>query len=144
MGRSLYRKEESETKGIQAAVKILVEVQKYIGIVFNKDVELAASFAAESDSLALNETETKKLERLDKERNKRKGEKSEGGDVKRAGPPDKSSVRCYKCWGWGHYSRDWECPLNQKNGDGPGPRPQSAQPLQLQLQHQIQGQGWSN
>ena len=144
MGRSLYRREESETKGVQASVKILVQVQKYIGIVFNKDVELAASFAAESDSLALNETEAKKLERLDKERNKRKNNKSEGGDVKRAGPPDKSPVRCYKCWGWGHYSRDWECPLNQKNGDGPGPstRTQSAQPQQLQLQHQ--GQGWSN
>ena len=97
VGRSLYRREESETKGVQAAVKILVEVQKYIGIVFNKDVELAASFAAESDSLALNETENKKLERLDKERNKRKGDKSEGGDVRRAGPPEKSSLRCYKC-----------------------------------------------
>ena len=85
-------------------MKILVEVQKNIGIVFNKDVELATSFAAESDSLALNKTETKKLERLDKEKNKRKDVKSKGGDVKRAGPPDKSSLRCYKCWG--HYSRD--------------------------------------
>ena len=93
----MYRREESETKGVQAAMKILVEVQKYIGIVFNKDVELSASFAAESDSLALNETETKKLQRLDNERTKRKSDKSEGGDVKRAGPPDKSSVRCFKC-----------------------------------------------
>ena len=100
----MYRREKSETKEVQAAVKILVEVQKYIGIVFNKDVELATSFAAESDSLALNKTETKKLERLDKERTKRKNDKSEGGDWKRAGPPDKSSIRCYKCWG--HYSRD--------------------------------------
>ena len=94
-------------------------------------MELAASFAAESDLLALNETETKKLERLDKEKNKRKDVKSKGGDVKRAGPLDKSSIRCYKCWGWGHYFRDWECPLNQKNGDGPGPRTQSTQPQQL-------------
>ena len=73
--RSVYSKEGTESPGVQAAVKILIKVQKYIGIVFVKEVELAASFAAESSSLALSDMETKKLERLDKERNKRKGDK---------------------------------------------------------------------
>ena len=136
----MHRKGSSDVQGVQAAVKILVEIQKYIGIVFNKDVELAASFAAESVSLALTDTETKKLERLDKERNKRKGDK-QVGSVENKRPYDKSTVRCYKCWGWGHYSRDWDCPMNQNQKNDP--RNQSSQPQQLQIQHQ-QGAGWSN
>ena len=63
VGRSVYRKGGTETPGVQAAVKILIKVQKYIRIVFVKEFELAASFAAESSSLALSDMETKKLER---------------------------------------------------------------------------------
>ena len=67
VGRALKRREEEEVKGVQSAVR----TQKYINIVFSKDVELAASFAGESSTLALTETENKKLERLDREREKK-------------------------------------------------------------------------
>ena len=80
-----------------------MESQKYINIVFLKDVELAASFAVESSLLALSDAEAKKLERLDKERYKRKsGQLGGGGEAKRAssGSVDKSTVRCFKCWGY--------------------------------------------
>ena len=142
VGRSVYRKGGTESSGVQAAVKILIEVQKYIGIVFVKDVELAASFAAEISSLALSDTETKKLGQLDKERNKRKGDKSYGGEDGKQAYLDKSTVRCFKCWGWGHYSRDHECPLYQQ-GDASSRMPQQTNG-QLQLQHHSHGQGWSN
>ena len=68
VGRSLHREGCSGAPGVQSAVKILVEIQKYVNIVFLKDVELAASFAVESSSLALSDAEAKKLERLDKAR----------------------------------------------------------------------------
>ena len=44
VGRSLHREGGSGAPGVQSAVKVLVEIQKYINIVFLKDVELAASF----------------------------------------------------------------------------------------------------
>ena len=141
VGRSLHREGGSGAPGVQSAVKVLVEIQKYVNIVFLKDVELAASFAVESSSLALSDTEAKKLERLEKERFKRKsGQFGGGSEAKRtsSGPVDKSTVRCFKCWGFGHYSRDWECPKNQ-----PGTGVQTP-PQQHQLQIQHHPPGWSN
>ena len=73
VGRSMHREGGTGAPGVQSAVQVLVEIQKYINIVFLKDVELAASFAVESLSLALSDAEAKKLERLDKARSKRKG-----------------------------------------------------------------------
>ena len=125
-----HREGGSGAPGVQSAVKVLVEIQKYINIVFLKDVELAASFAVESSSLALSDTEAKKLERLEKERSKRKGGQFGGGsEAKRtsSGPVDKSTVRCFKCWGFGHYSRNWECPKNHP-GTGVQTPPQQNQP----------------
>ena len=48
MGMSLHREDGSGAPGVQSALKVLVEIQKHINIVFLKDVELAASFAVES------------------------------------------------------------------------------------------------
>ena len=116
VGRSMHREGGTGAPGVQSAVKVLVEIQKYINIVFLKDVELAASFAVESSSLALSDAEAKKLERLDKARSKRKGGQF-GGVVEaqraNSGPVDRSTVKCFQCGGYGHYSRDWECPQNQ-------------------------------
>ncbi len=92
VGRALKRREE-EVKGVQSAVRILTETQKYINIVFSKDVELAASFAGESSSLALTETENKKLERLDKERER----KNNAGTQFKKPRIDKSNIECYAC-----------------------------------------------
>ena len=91
VGRSLHREGGSGAPGLQSLVKVLVDIQKYINIVFLKVVELAASFAIESLSLTLSDAEAKKSERLDK-----------GGKGKRtsSGPVDKSTVRCFKCWGY--------------------------------------------
>ena len=50
VGRALKRREEEEVKGVQSAVRILTETQKYFNIVFSKDVELAASFVGESSN----------------------------------------------------------------------------------------------
>ena len=105
VGRALKRREEEEVKGVQSAVRILTETQKYINIVFSKDVELAASFAGESSSLALTETENKKLERLDKEREK----KNSAGSQFKKPKIDKSNIKCYACGDYGHYAGSLEC-----------------------------------
>ena len=107
VGRALQRRGEEEVKGVQAATKILTEVQKYVGIVFSKDVELAASFAGESSTLALSDAEVKKLERLDKERDKRKP--TQMAQPYKRQRVDKSAIKCYKCGEYGHYASDWLC-----------------------------------
>ena len=107
VGRALQRRGEEEVKGVQAATKILTEVQKYIGIVFSKDVELATSFAGESSTLALSDAEVKKLERLDKEREKR--QPMQMAQLYKRQRVDKSAIKCYKCGEYGHYAGDWEC-----------------------------------
>ena len=105
VGRALKRREEEEVKGVQSAVRILTETQKYINIVFSKDVELAASFAGESSTLTLTETENKKLERLDREREK----KNNAGSQFKKPKIDKSYIKCYACGDYGHYAGGWEC-----------------------------------
>ena len=105
VGRALKRREEEEVKGVQSAVRILTETQKYINIVFSKDVELAASFAGESSSLALTETENKKLERLDKVRER----KNNAGTQFKKPRIDKSNIECYACGDYGHFAGSLEC-----------------------------------
>ena len=63
-----------------------------------------------------------------------------GGGAQRAssGPVDKSMVRCFQCGGYGHYSRDWECPKNHPDTGVQTP------PQQNQLQIQHYPTGWSN
>ena len=144
IGRSLHRKDGPEVAGVQSAVRTLVSIQKYIKIVFTKDVDLAASFAADAASLAMTDTEIKKLDRLDKERSKKKGAQTEGdGPLKKfMTNPDKSFVQCYKCWNYGHYARDWACPKNRPGAEGASvdQRP----PGQLQIQHHPRGDGWTH
>ena len=144
IGRSLHWKDGPEVAGVQSAVRTLVSIQKYIKIVFTKDVDLAASFAADAASLAMTDTEIKKLDRLDKERSKKKGAQTEGdGPLKKfMTNPDKSFVQCYKCWNYGHYARDWACPKNRPGAEGASvdQRP----PGQLQIQHHPRGDSWTH
>ena len=67
VGQALQRRGEEEVKGVQAATKILTEVQKYIGIVFSKDVELAASFAGESSTLSQQYTHSRSYKKIERE-----------------------------------------------------------------------------
>ena len=71
---------------------------------FSKDVELVGSFAGESSTLALTETENKKLERLDKER-----EKHNARSQFKKPRIDKSYIRCYACGDYGHFAGSLEC-----------------------------------
>ena len=144
IGLSLHRKDGPEVAGVQSTVRTLVSIQKYIKIMFTKDVDLAASFAADTASLAMTDTENKKLDRLDKERLKKKGVQAEGG-----GPPkkfmtnqEKRFVQRYKCWNYGHYAQDWGCPKNRPGAEG-APMDQRL-PGQLQIQHHPRGEGWSH
>ena len=106
----LKRREKEEVKGVQSAEiaeRILTETQKYINIVFSKDVELAGSFAGESSTLALTETENKKLERLDKEREKHNAGSLECVYTVRqyteAGEPQKTVAKGQHAIGWTIY-----------------------------------------
>ena len=144
IGRSLHWKDGPEVAGVQSAVRTLVSIQKYIKIMFTKNVDLAASFAADTASLAMTDTENKKLDGLDKERSKKKGAQTDGGGPpkKLMSNPDKSFVQCYKCWNYGHYARDWACPKNRQGAGGASvdQRP----PGQLQIQHHPRGDGWTH